>query len=212
MTAAPTEIPGPSFPEGLRFLRTQALSAHDAGDGFAVNHVCRLALTVLGQRLGPSSVSPVAGLTLADIRWVFSLWLYWLVDHDLAQAERGRPLLAGFAERLAGPLETDHDFTLLSFLFVAIADPLVPLDINPLVAIPPEWLQSRSQETEDISAFSLAVEFAWYANPSGEAWRRLVATWRDRCLPTLDWPEHWRGLSVGSRRKRSFVWSDNKGD
>jgi hypothetical protein len=156
------------------------VAAHEAGDGFAVNHICRVALAAIEQRLAPSRAR-VAELTLVDVRWVFSLWLSWLLDYELVRDATGKLPPAQFAEQLAVTPQDMHDLTLLSFLLAAFADPLALPDINPLITLPATWIGSRSQETEDVSAFSLAVECAWYGNPAGDPWRSLVTTWRGHC-------------------------------
>jgi hypothetical protein len=180
LTDAPIELPGPSLTDGMRFLRTRAVAAHEAGDGFAVNHICRVALAAIGQRLTPHPTR-IAGLTLGDVRWVFSLWLSWLPGYELVRDETGMLPPARLAKQLAVTPEDIHDLTLLSFLFVAFADPLAIPDIGPLVTLPEMWLESRTNETEDVSAFSLAVECAWYGNPASGPWRHLVSTWRGHC-------------------------------
>lgn len=180
MTDALIELPGSSLSDGMRFLRTRAVAAHEAGDGFAVNHICRVALAAIGQRHTPRPTR-MAGITLGDVRWVFSLWLYWLPDYELVRDETGMLPPARLAKQLAVTPEDFHDVTLLSFVFTAFANPLAIPDLGPLLTLPATWLENRSNESEDVSVFSLAVECAWFGNPAGDPWRHLVTTWRGQC-------------------------------
>ena len=45
------------------------------------------------------------------------------------------------------------------------------------------WLCGPTQQRTS-APLSLAVEFAWYSNPAGEAWRQLVARWQEKCPPS----------------------------
>ena len=181
MTDEPRGQPGNPLQQGFEFLKTRALAAHSAGDGFAVNHVCQLALHSLRHRVQAVPPGAIRGLDLVDVRWVFFLWLHWLLDYDLLLGEGGRLWLVPLVDRLAGSPPGTHDRVLLSTLFATVENPLSPAPTEPLLTLPDDWLALRSYATEDVSALSLAVEFAWYTNPAGDAWRQLVATWHEKC-------------------------------
>jgi len=176
----PDEISS-SLKDGLRFLRSSALSAHAAGDGFVVNHICRVAIRAIFRALGDST-GPVP-IDLDDVRWVFCLWLHWLLDYELVIEASGRHSLHGLLERMPKSRYSQHDFVVLSNLFSFLADPLSPFPASSFLELPDDWFEHRSEEPEDIALLSLSTEFAWYSNnnSAGVPWHNLVDNWLTKC-------------------------------
>jgi hypothetical protein len=166
--------------QGLRFLRARALSAHASGDGFAVNHVCRVAFRALAR----SAHDPAALLQirLEDVRWVFGLWLYWLLDYELVIEAVGRISVHGLLEKLPRSGQSVHDFTLIGKMFTFLGEPWSSFPGASDFDFPAEWFVDRASQPEDVALLSLAIEFAWFSSPSsGGPWLALVDGWLTMC-------------------------------
>ena len=170
-----------SLRDGLRFLRSSALSAHAAGDGFVVNHICRVALRAISRAIADSS-GPLL-IDLEDVRWVFCLWLHWLLDYELVIEAVGRLTLHGLLDRLPKSQHSQHDFIVISNLFSFLSDPSSPFPVRSALELPEDWFEHRSKEPEDIALLSLSAEFAWFSNNNspGVPWRNVVDNWLTKC-------------------------------
>ena len=164
-----TSIP-PALTKGLAFLREKAISAHIAGDGLQVLHLCVVALDRLRSRGRRADESRVP---LAEVRWCFFLALYWLVDDWFFYV--ADDALKGVETK--GGVEADE--WLLAYLRQSIENPFVAQSTERLLSISPAEMQNRRSLPEDIAAVTLAIEITWFHEPCGRTWYDLAKRWME---------------------------------
>jgi hypothetical protein len=188
--------------QGLQFLRSRARSAHAAGDGFVVNHVCRIAQRAISRSLGgPSEPLPI---DLKDVRWVFCLWLHWLLGYELSLEAVGQHTFRALLNRLPRSQHSEHDFIILTVMFNFLDDPTSSFQSQQALELPQEWFEQRSDELEDIALLSLSAEFAWFSNKSADApWKALLDDWLAKCRR-----ESPLALALETLRRRLVIQSE----
>lgn len=154
--------------EGLRFLAQEAKEAHLAGDGIRVLHHCRVAFDYLGRQ---SRSKALGDLTIEDVRWCFSLALYWAFgDYEFMVIHQ---LLKAIPSRDAAQC----DGNVLSYVLSLLDNPFSAQPTAELIALPQAWLALRSDENADIALLTLAVELTWTRDPFGDSWQEMAKKW-----------------------------------
>lgn len=157
---------------GLSSLRRRALSAHASGDGYSANHICRVAVERLQRLRAPETISPNL---LTEVRWVFSIWLHYFLDHELIwDLQSNRSPYSVLIDRLAVRQQGSPDHVLYSSLFLSLEQPTDRFSADKLMSLPRSWVESRSIAEEDSLAISLAIELCWLGDPSSDVWRILI--------------------------------------
>jgi hypothetical protein len=166
-----TAVPGHHHP-GLHLLAQEAEEAHLAGDGIRVLHLCRVAFDYLERR---SRSKALGDLAIEDVRWSFSLALYWgISDYEFIAV---RELLKEMPSRD----ETQCDRKVLSHVLALLDNPFSGQPTTELAVLPAVWVASRSEETPDIALFTFAVELTWTHDPFGDSWQDIARAWADNC-------------------------------
>lgn len=168
----------PCSPDSLRqafeYLRHEAIDAHLSGDGMRVLHLCTVALDRIGHLPRPDGVP----MNLGEVRWVFFLGLYWMLDEWLTYDVNGA------LQHLVTDDVTIWDLKLIRFSLTTLEIPLNFESVDELKAASADWLHQRSRESDDVSALTAAVELAWYEDARSHAWRELADAWLNRCPPS----------------------------
>jgi hypothetical protein len=164
------------FRVGMQYLKGEALRAHASGDGFAVNHVCSVAIDAMTKALNSPKAKTQEHVSLQEVRWVFAFWLYWLVDYELWTGASGSLAVQSLIDELDSE-SAGYDHRILSWLCSAIAQPLAQADVDQLLSPPDAWLCERSIDVPDVLVLCLAIELVWHSNPGGDDWKRLIHSW-----------------------------------
>lgn len=169
MTAEPSS--SDSVQQAFEYLRREAIDAHLAGDGMRVLHICTVAL----DRIDRLSTSGTHSISLSDVRWVFFLSLYWMLDEWLTYD------INDALKHVATDDVSSTDVKLIRFILTTLEVPLNFDAVDELKVVPTEWLLQRSRECDDVAAITMAVELKWYEDPESPAWRELTTEWLERC-------------------------------
>ncbi len=177
MTVSTPETKLERLREGLRYLRRHALEAHQAGDGVQVIHCSSLALKQC-EEFGKAH--PDHKLQMREIRWAFTLGMYWIINEWFLMLVRS----ALEQTDCAGVNSTDQDLVVL--IHNRLHQPQNPLCVTDVDPIPIQWWEQRgginaAECEEDRIALTFVIELVWYTDPDSDDWRRLLAGWLESC-------------------------------
>jgi hypothetical protein len=155
--------------DAFKFLRESAINAHLAGDGTQALHFCFVALNAIDKRAGLGGSDRYQ---LSDVRWSFSLALYW------AYYDRHLEDIKNRFENVRVSRLGRTDLQVLKCVHSMLSDPLSSIDLESLGAVPATWLKSRLREPDDLALLSLILEWCWVRNPTGCDWKDLANDWK----------------------------------
>ena len=156
--------------EGLSFLAHEAREAHLAGDGIRVLHLCSVVFDYLKRQ---SRSKTLGELAIEDVRWCFSLALYWaFTDYEFMVI---RELIGAIPSKGA----VRPDGKVLAHVLVLLDNPFSAQPTDELVALPQAWLASRSNDSANIALLTLAVELTWTRDPFGDSWQAMAMKWSE---------------------------------